>query len=406
MVRGTEPLRVLIAGGGVAALEAVLALRALAEERVDLTVLAPQEEFEYRPLAVAEPFAAGEVHRFGLESIAKAVGARLVRGTLLAVDPEAKVVTTGRGGDLPYDVLLVAVGALQREAVAGAVTFRGPADVHALRNVFDDAVTGAVRSVVFALPGGPGWPLPLYELALLMAYHLEDAGALNVEVSIVTHEEEPLALFGPTASEAVRELLEAHEITVHTANPRVEVGGGRLRLTDGSSVEADAVVALPRLTGPRVAGLPQDEDGFIPTDEAGRVEGVVDVYAAGDATSFPVKQGGLAAQQADAAAHAIAADAGAPVTPEPFRPVLRGLLLTGGVPRYLRAVLDSERETSTVSTEPLWWPPGKIAGRHLSAFLAARTGLSIAPAPAGSEALPVEVDLGAPVSGASPETID
>ena len=49
-------MRVLIAGGGVAALEAMLALRALAADRVSVVLVAPDREFVYRPLAVAEPF--------------------------------------------------------------------------------------------------------------------------------------------------------------------------------------------------------------------------------------------------------------------------------------------------------------------------------------------------------------
>jgi sulfide:quinone oxidoreductase len=52
-------------------------------------------------------------------------------------------------------------------------------------------------------------------------------------------------------------------------------------------------------------------------------------------TQFPLKQGGIATQQADVAAASIAAHAGADIEPHPFRPVLRGLLLTGMTPRYL-----------------------------------------------------------------------
>jgi sulfide:quinone oxidoreductase len=137
--------------------------------------------------------------------------------------------------------------------------------------------------------------------------------------------------------------------------------------------------------------VPHDADGFIPTDEHGRVPGLDDVYAAGDATSFPVKQGGIAAQQADAAADAIAARAGAPVTAEPFRPVLRGQLLTGSLPRYLRARPGSQAP-SIVSTEPLWWPPSKIVGHHLAPFLAARLGLPQLP-PRPTTGIPIDLSL-------------
>jgi len=98
------------------------------------------------------------------------------------------------------------------------------------------------------------------------------------------------------------------------------------------------------------------------------------------------------AQQADAVAAAIAIDAGANVRPSPYKPVLRGLLLTGFVPRYLRT--DVQGGTSIVDTEALWWPPAKIVGRHLAPFLAAQLGLdSSAPQAAAAGAVGVELEL-------------
>jgi sulfide:quinone oxidoreductase len=135
------------------------------------------------------------------------------------------------------------------------------------------------------------------------------------------------------------------------------------------------VVALPRLAGVPIPGLPSDAEGFIPVDPSGRVRHVDDVFAAGDAVAFPVKQGGIAAQQADAAAETIAAATGAPVEPEPFRPVLRGLLLTGEAPTFMRAELGGgSGDTSVPATDLPWWPPGKIVGRYLAPFLAERAG--------------------------------
>jgi sulfide:quinone oxidoreductase len=157
---------------------------------------------------------------------------------------------------------------------------------------------------------------------------------------------------------------------VRTGTYPTLVEDGRLVVTPGEPVAADRVVALPVLEGPRLPGVPHDAKGFVPTDPYGRVEGLDYVYAAGDATTFPVKQGGIATQQADAVAKSIAAVAGAPVTPEPFRPVLRGLLLTGNTPAYLRAELrGGQGEASLMDMEPLWWSPSKIAGQYLSRYI-------------------------------------
>ncbi|MBD0330277.1 MAG: CBS domain-containing protein [Thermoleophilia bacterium] len=390
--------KVLIAGGGVAALEAALTLRALAPDRVEVELLAPEPHFFYRPLAVAEPFALGEVRRFELAELAAEAGAAFTLGRLVGVDADRRLAHVATGGAIPYDALLVASGAVPVAAVRGALTFRGPADTERVSALLDELASGSVERVAFAVPWGATWSLPAYELALLTAAHLGSHGLAGVELALVTPEDEPLQLFGLAAVEAMRALLEANGIAVHTGVHPLEAAAGELRLLPEGVVPADRVVALPRLAGQRLDGLPQTHDGFLPVDEYGRVRGVDGVFAAGDATSFPVKQGGVAAQQAEVAASTIAAAAGARVAPRSFRPVLRGMLLTGAEPRYLRRELaGGSGESSGVSVEPLWWPPAKIVGRYLAPFLAARAGEASPPgeraAPARS--LPVEVELDA-----------
>ena len=237
----------------------------------------------------------------------------------------------------------------------------------------------ASSSLTFALPTLAAWPLPLYELALMTKIQLEDTGATAVQVDLVTPEAEPLAVFGREAAASVKELLETRGIGLRTHTTPVVFRDGALLVVPGRAIRTERVVSLPIPEGRRFPGLPDDGRGFVRTDQHGRVEGRDDVYAAGDMTTFPLKQGGIATQQADAAAESIAARAGATVTPQPFRPVLRGLLLTGLTPRFMAASLLDD--SSEVDTEPLWWPPGKIVGRYLAPFLAANLGLSAEPPP-------------------------
>jgi sulfide:quinone oxidoreductase len=387
----SEPLHVLIAGGGVAALEATLALRAQAEERVDIELLAPDADFVYRPMAVAEPFQQGEVKRFPLVRLAELAGARLTPGTLARVDLDNHRVETADGTELKWDVLLVALGAGAREGIAGGLTFRGPDERAALTEIVDDAVAGRVQSLTFALPTRAAWPLPLYELALMTKIRLEDAGATAVRVDLVTPEAEPLAVFGREASESIKSLLETRGIGLRTQTTPVVFRSGALVVVPGRAIRTERVVSLPVPEGRRIPGLPTDGRGFVRADDLGRVEGRDGVYAAGDITTFPLKQGGIATQQADAAAESIAALAGAPVTPRPFKPVLRGLLLTGLTPRFMAASpLDASSE---VDSEPLWWPPAKIVGRYLAPFLAQHVGLSAERPPEALAANAVEVDV-------------
>jgi sulfide:quinone oxidoreductase len=390
-MEGASRVKVLIAGGGVAALEATLALRELAEERVAITLIAPDADFTYRPLAVAEPFRVGDVRRFPLRSLVEAAGAELFQGRLTSVDPDRYVVGTDEGAELSYDVLLLALGARPRAALPGALTFRGPEDVAAVAALLERAVVGELRSLAFALPAGVTWPLPLYELALLTRNYLSERGSMEIALTLVTAEESPLAIFGTRATEEMGELLETRGIALRTQSTPVSFEEGLLRLSPRGQVEVEAVVALPRLEGPKLAGIPCDREGFVPTDDYGRVGSEVDIYAAGDLTQFPLKQGGIATQQADTAAASIAARVGADVEVAPFRPVLRGLLLTGMTPRYLRAQVGTPE--SIVDTEALWWPPAKIAGRYLTPFLAARLGLPEALPRPSAEAIAVEVEL-------------
>ena len=384
---------VVVAGAGVAGLETALALQALAPEHVSVELIAPEDEFVYRPLAVAEPFHVGEARRFPLAQLVDGAGAELREGALVAVDPDEKRVTLADGSAVEYDVLVLALGARPLPTVPGALTFRGlPEDGVELTGLLERVTTGDLARLVFAVPTGSTWPLPLYELALLTGEYLSEH-LTHAEVTVVTPEEQPLGLFGTTASEAVALLLDLRGLGLRTGAPPVAFEDGVLTLAGGGEVAADAVVTLPLLEGPRLGGIPQDERGFVPTDEYGRVAGLTDVYAAGDLTQSSIKQGGVAAQEADAVAEAIAADAGAPVQPTPFHPVLRGLLLTGFVPRFLR---HEEAGPSSVDTQPLWWPPGKIVGRYLSPFLAEHLGLAAGSHEAPADALPVEVAVDRP----------
>ncbi|HWV83996.1 MAG TPA: FAD-dependent oxidoreductase [Capillimicrobium sp.] len=383
---------VVIAGGGVAAVEAALALRDLAGDRVAVTLVSPRPDFVLTPLAVAEPFAAGHAERRPLRSLAEEAGFAVIAAGVTRVRPEEQVVELSDGSERRYDALLLAPGARPVAAYGHVHTFMAEDEPSALSGLVADLEEGWSKSVAFVVPPGVTWPLPAYELALLTAAEVRSMGLDGVTITLVTPEERPLGLFGDEASAAVAGLLESAGIEFVGG---VEARGGErgvIRLMPGDRpLEAERVVALPVLEGRRLAGIPRDEQGFIPIDEYGRVQGLRNVYAAGDATTFPIKQGGIATQQADAVAEQIAASAGAPITPRPFRPVLRGQLLTGAVEQYMRAGAEVDRGRDRASIEPLWWPPTKIAGRYLGPWLAQRQPRS-ADAPAG-RTIDVEVLL-------------
>ena len=351
------PTNVLIAGGGPAGLEAALALHRLAGDRVTTTVLAPEADFTYRPLSVLAPFAEGGALTYPLARFADDAGFTHVRGRLASVDAQAREVLTVTGERLPYDALLIASGARPVVPFAGAVAFTGSlTDQERLHGIVQDVEGGYLRSIAFVVPHGATWPLPLYELALMLAGRAYEM-SMSVDLHVVTPETEPLELF----ETRIRDLLDLGQIKLHTETT----------WTPGL-LDVQRVVTLPVLEGPAIPGLPSDEHGFLVVDAHGRV--VPGVFAAGDVTNFEIKQGGLACQMADAAAEQIAADAGAPVVPAPFAPQLQGLLLTDHWARYLRPGGGGP----TLATRGLSWPPSKIAGRELAPYL---KGLSNARAP-------------------------
>jgi sulfide:quinone oxidoreductase len=369
-----SPIRhVVILGGGVAGLEALIALDDLARERVSITLVSSSPDFTYRPLTVAEPFSLGHAEHYPLQRVADDFGARLVVDVCEEVVPDRGLLRCASGEEITYDDLIVAVGARTARPYTRGITFGEPGAHDALGGMLADAEDGYLKHIAFVVPSGSSWPLPLYELALMTAAEVRGMGIDDVHVSLVSTEPAPLILFGRAASDAVATLLvDAGVEFIRSSHAAID--GQRVLLSpSGRVLEAGRIVTLPLLLGPALPGLPSDSNGFIPSDEHGRVPGWPDVFVAGDATTFPVKQGGIATQQADAVAAVIAARAvGAAETLAPFTPVLRGLLLTGGEKQFLQREMTNARAEGDTAAHALWWPPSKIAGRYLSPYLLGR----------------------------------
>jgi sulfide:quinone oxidoreductase len=367
---------VIVAGGGVAGLEAVLALHAEAGDRVEITLLEPSIELVDRPMLVARPFAAGHADRTPIARIIGPTGATHRREALASVDTDARTVTTDTGDTLHYDSLVLALGARAVPAYEHATTF-SPAQPDDLEGLLRDLEEGYSSSVAFVVPPGPVWPFPAYELALLTARDARGMSA-DVTVKVVTAEERPLAAFGTVVSRAVEDLLRDNGVALVTGAD-----------ADAGDLGVERLVAMPRLEGRAIDGVPQDDHGFIAVDDHCAVRGLDGVYAAGDGVDFPIKLGGLAAEMADAAAEHIAARAGADIEPQPFVPVLRGKLLTGGAPRSVRGA----EGVSQAADHILWWPPAKVAARHLAPAVSGENGEVMLDIEAGRDALSVRLVL-------------
>jgi sulfide:quinone oxidoreductase len=368
---GAKALDVVIAGGGVGALECALALHRLAGERVRLTLLAPGAQFSYQPMAVLEPFIRRSPRHLELERFAAELGIDFVQDGVAAVDAGRGMLTTIAGRELPYGALVLAVGARREVALPSAVTIDIPGTYESLQALLDALERGAARAIALVAPR-PTWPLPVYELALLLREHATEAGIGDLALTIVTSEARPLAVFGDAVSGAVEKVLADARIQTLLGAEVKQSADELIVHPGGQALGYDRVVALPRLHGPAISGLPVDADGFLAVSERSEVIGVEHVYAVGDATDFPVKFGAIAAQQADAAAAAISASAGALVAQMPFEGLVHGFLLRGRTPPRLHFSARIEGGVaydSQIGEQPTRMSEAKIAARYLGPYL-------------------------------------
>ena len=225
---------VVVAGGGVAALEFVLALRAHTGVGIGVTLVAPELEFSLRPLLVAAPLGAVAPVRIPLAELASDIGFRLVPASIASVDHARRRVLVRSGDAVPYETLVLALGARTLPALEDALHLGDSVGASGLAELHEDIRRGTVRSVAFVAPSTTGWLTALYEAALLTA----NAGS-DIEVSLVTPESSPLQHFGPQASTAVAQALDAAGIVFRDDLP-----------------VADRVVTVPMLRGPRIDGVP------------------------------------------------------------------------------------------------------------------------------------------------------
>ena len=153
---------VVIAGGGIAALEALLGVRQLAPEAVRIQLLAPEREFVHRPMFVAEPFGIGEAQRSSSPRSPPTTAPCFGKGALESVDTTGRTLLTSEGDEVRYDALLVAVGARPVPAIAGALTFGDPNEREFFTALLDQLGRRPGEQLAFLVPPEVKWSLAAY----------------------------------------------------------------------------------------------------------------------------------------------------------------------------------------------------------------------------------------------------
>jgi sulfide:quinone oxidoreductase len=392
---------VCVVGGGTAGLEGLLLARETLGPEAELRLIAPEREFRYRPMSPGSLFHPAQERSLRIGDVVSHAGATWVADRAALIDEEQRSVITRDGDTVEFDFLLLAAGARSERALRQGYVWTRGGDPSFLDEIITGMVAGEVRSVAVAVPRGARWPLPAYELALVLAWTAMGTGA---RVVLITAEEELLGTLSPGATDAVARELDAAgveaitgveavdepqrdpgppgraEVILVPEQPAAAAGAligkptdpARVRLGTRSAVEFDRLISLPTVVGPFIAGVTTDAAGFIEVDETLKVCGSQRVWAAGACVAAALEHSALAARQADAAISAIAAactratEAGSATLSS--APELTGVLLTGQRDQWLAENPIGTREPST---RCLWWPPGRAVGRMLAQQIAA-----------------------------------
>lgn len=386
---------IVVVGAGTAGLEGLLAARERFGEGAELCLVAPDGEFRYRPATRSSLFRPAPERALAVGEIASSVGARWVRDRADLVDERAGVIVTRDGDTIGFDFLLLAVGGHPLRALHQGHIWRRGGDPGFLDEIRARLAAQEIRSVGIAVPRGSRWPVPAYELALVLAWTAAAAGARDARVTLLTAEQRPLGALGMQAAETVtRELAHAGVealTSVEVADPRERSAGrsrpvtlavapqapsdewgallgapsdpAELRSNSDWQAEFDRLISLPSIRGPAVAGVSTDAAGFVEVDETLKVCSSERVWAAGTAIAAGLEHSALSARQADAATAAMAAAAGVLSGEPPAPPQLVGMILSGQRERWLA---ENPLGTPQPSTRCLWWPPGRAVGRLLA----------------------------------------
>ena len=318
-----DKLRVLIVGGGIAALETVLALHDLAGERVAITLLAPNDEFVYRPMTVREPFAYARAARYPLASILGESGAEHVADKLDHVDPETQTVHTEGGASLEYDALVLALGAKLYPRFEHAITIDD--------GRMDEALHGLIQDVEERLPEERrvrrAWAHGMAAAAVRARPHDRRSGIRRGRRARCDDRDPRGRAAGGLRQggqrwrrAAARRQRDPHDHLGVRGDTRSRRGRDQPRRPP-AACRARRRAAGALRAGRRAACRSANTASSLSTGFC-RVPGAGPVFAAGDAVDFPIKQGGVGSQQADVVAESIAALAGAEIEPHAFEPVI------------------------------------------------------------------------------------
>ena len=300
------PHKIVILGGGTGGTLTANRLHRSLGDAVEITVVDQDDAHVYQPALLFLPFGLAAPESM-IRSRASQLhpGIHLVVAGIDRVDVPAATVVLADGGELTYDVLVVATGVRllpeETEGLTGpgwnetAFTFYTVDGATRLRDALRDFDGG--RLVVNIVDMPIKCPVAPLEFAFLADWYFTDRGIRDrVDLTFVT----PLdgAFTKPVASGVLGGLLEEKGVRLETEFATGEVDGTArvLKSWDEREVPYDLLVTIPVHGGAeyveRSPGL-GDELGFIPADQHTlQARCAPNVFVIGDAANVPTSKAG------------------------------------------------------------------------------------------------------------------
>jgi sulfide:quinone oxidoreductase len=296
--------RIVVLGAGFGGLELSTMLSEALGDGVEVTVIDRTDAFVfgYSKLDVMFGRTPADAVRLDYARVAKP-GVRVVRETVTAIDPDARVVTTD-AGEHEADVLVVALGAdYDMDATPGLAEggneFYSEEGAERLAGIIPRFESGhavvGVCDAPFKCPPAPS------ECALLLHDELTARGVRDAcEISFVLPLPRPVPP-SPETSDALEAEFEERGIAFLAGRRIGSIDPGRsvAVLDDGTELEFDLFLGVPRHRAPDVvieSGMA--EDGYVPVDSATLRTRFDGVYAIGDVATAGVPKAGVFAEGA------------------------------------------------------------------------------------------------------------
>ncbi|PVV17982.1 MAG: pyridine nucleotide-disulfide oxidoreductase [gamma proteobacterium symbiont of Ctena orbiculata] len=307
--------RVTIVGSGFAALTAIKTLRSR-DKSIDITVVSPKPEFHYLPGSIWIPSGLRKPEDLiiQLDSFFQRMRVNHHPAEATGLSDDGRILQTTEG-EIENDGLIIASGGRFIKKLPGIENAITPCEgISATTRIRDRLRELDSGVIAIGFSGNPKEPSamrggPMFEFLFGIDRQLRLEGRReNFKLIFFTPAEKPGQRLGPKAVKGLIQEMEKRDIETHLGQKMVKFTATSI-VMENHSFAADLILFMPGMTGNQWfdnTKLPRSPGGLIQADDHCRVEGMTNVYVAGDSGSFPgpdwmPKQAHMADLQAEAA---------------------------------------------------------------------------------------------------------